>query len=800
MLSNNKHKLRFTLLAVIIILVSFFLRIYSPLSDIPADISISGSIYTDEGNQCHNSRSKVLYDDWFPDNWKITNYNPLVPYFKLLIFKIFGVGLVQVRSVSFFFSLISLIFFFLTLRSYFNSWFAIAGITLLGFNFLFIMYNRIGTFETPMIFWMILSLYFLEKYRVTGKYLFSALSGIAAFLSFVFKMTGAHIILVSILSLFLLLIITPASKKKERKKLIYSLLIIFSVVVTALLFWLIVFYFPNKEWIESAPGSYIGNQMFPKTINQLIGNILSYNWKEQFYRMWVVWVVAILYLPIFYRRVANKVADLTEIGFVFFLLSHTGALMIMNHRPTRYLIAAIPPMVFLTVLFLKHFAKERGVSTPLGLGKGVILFFLDTIWLFLSLYYCFLPLIERIGLKIIPNRLNLRLLFISIILVSMTQASIKLSHRYINPKGDRKYFRITIIIILISISFHTNISYYLTWKRDRTRYVNKISVELGKKIKNGYIAGLTAPVAVLGTNHRSLFLYPKFVHWHKDTLEKYGITHALLANFNFEITNFFNQWSQKMRNSKLLNAYNVKDQFLHLYSFTDPVITGIMRLDQKTIELQILNNGKELSVLLGKLEFSKNIGSSSEKYTKVLFPVSVIIKKGKNSIIIHDNYNGREKLIYIHDGKWGNSYRYEAEKFPKKRGRVIRDASASGKHVRFFNVKKDQIGYMACSIGGKFIPYTEGFMDVAFFLRFDNIKSKIRPLAVIDIFSNTKRESVSSFEIKKRDVKGREFCGYRVEYKLKGVNDIEFRVYAKKTSDVYYDYLILNYFQGKFVY
>ncbi|MCK5221480.1 MAG: hypothetical protein KAR14_07870, partial [Candidatus Aminicenantes bacterium] len=142
MFRNKNGNLRLIAAAVVIVLISLFFRIYSPQSDLPPDISISGSIYTDEGNQCHNSRSKVLYDEWFPDNWVITNYNPLVPYFKFFIFKTFGVGLVQVRSVSFFFALLSLIFFFLTLRSYFNSWHSIAGIALIGFNFLYIMYNR----------------------------------------------------------------------------------------------------------------------------------------------------------------------------------------------------------------------------------------------------------------------------------------------------------------------------------------------------------------------------------------------------------------------------------------------------------------------------------------------------------------------------------------------------------------------------------------------------------------------------------------------------------------------------------
>ena len=794
MSKNKKSGLRLITAAIIIIFIAFFFRVYSPQSDLPPDISISGSIYTDEGNQCHNSRSKVLHGEWFPDNWKITNYNPIVPYFKFLIFKIFGVGLVQVRSISFFFALLSLIFFFLTLRSYFDSWMSIAGISLLGFNFLFIMYNRIGTFETPMIFWMILVIYFLEKYRVTGRSLFPVLSGISAFAAFVFKMTGAHIIPVPASALLLFIVFVPTEKLLKRKKILFSMGIIIFAILISFAVWMVVFYLPNKEWIKSAPGSYIGNQMFPKNIDQVIGNILSYNWKEQFFKMWVVWAGAILYLPIFFRRLVNKIADITEIGVILFLFSHTGALMIMNHRPTRYLIAAIPPMVFLTVLFFRYILANNKKPPDGGLlKKGVILVF-DICWLTISLFYCFLPLLRRAGIHIMPVKLNLLLFIISIMVISV----LRLIH-YITGRSRISFFihrnaLISLILILISISLFTNMKYYYYWKRDRTEYVNKISEELGSKINNGYIAGLTAPVAVLGTDHRSLFLYPEFVHWEKGTMDKYGITHALLANFNFEISNFFSQWPDKMRNASLLNVYNVKDQFLHLYSFVDPIISGIKRVDNKTLELTIYNNGIKGNIKFGVIEFSRETPIKNS-----LLPVTSHVKQGVNIVWISDQFNGNEKLIYVKNNLWPNRFRYEAEKFPRKRGRVKRDITCSGKHLRYFNVINDRKGFMACSIGGKFIPYSEGFMNARFILKFDRIRSRIKPLAVIDIFNNTLKASVSSLSIKNKDQKDGKFHEYSVQYKIKKVSDIEFRVLAEKTADIYYDYLELDYFQGKFI-
>ncbi len=660
---NKKNEVRLISAAVLIILIAFFLRIYSPQSDLPPDISISGSVYTDEGNQCHNSRSRVLYGDWFPDNWKITNYNPLVPYFKLLIFKVFGVGLVQVRSVSFFFAFLSLLFFFLTLRSYFNSWLSVAGISLLGFNFLFIMYNRIGTFETPMIFWMILVIYFLEKFRVTGKWIFPVLSGLSAFLAFVFKMTGAHIIPVPATALLLFLIFIPEEKLQERRKIAVSAGIIIVSILISFTVWMLVFYLPNKEWIKSAPGSYIGNQMFPKSIEQLIGNILSYNWKEQFYKMWVVWAGAILYLPLFFRRLLQKRSDLTEIGAVLFLISHTGALMIMNHRPTRYLIAAIPPMVFLTILLFRYMMDKDKNTAVSGPVKNSFIFLFDVFWLTFALYYCFLPLIDRVGIHIEHVKLNAGLLLISIILIGLLKVLFFIKEKFPGIISVPRKFTVISVVILILISFYTDMKYFYLWQRDRTEYVYKISQELGNKISKGYIAGLTAPVAVLETDHKSLFLYPDFVHWEKGTLDKFGITHALLANFNFEISNFFRQWPSKMRNASLLNVYNVKDQFLHLYSMVDPFIAGTKRLDEKTVELIVENKEGKRDISFGIIEFDEGNPVSNS-----MLPGSSIVEDGVNLIRIRDKYNGKEKLIYIKKDNWPSLFRYGGGKIPEKKG------------------------------------------------------------------------------------------------------------------------------------
>ncbi|MEN8154103.1 MAG: glycosyltransferase family 39 protein [Acidobacteriota bacterium] len=805
MIFSKKGK--YIIAGFLIILLSFLLRVYSPTSELPPDISISGSIYTDEGNQCHNSRNRILFGEWFPDDWKITNYNPVVPYFKFFIFKLFGVGLVQVRMVSFIFSLLSLIFFFLILRSYFSPQLSLAGITLLGFNFLYIMFNRIGTFETPMIFWMIFSVYLIEKFRKRGGNVYLALSGISAFMAFVFKMTGAHFIPVPAAALLLFLIFYNRRAVIEKRELVNGTIAIILGILIVFFLWLFIFYIPNREWIKSAPGSYIGNQMFPKSLNQVVGNILAYNWKEQFYKMWVVWTVSILYLPFFFRRLIGKISNITEIAFILFLFSHTAALMIMNHRPTRYLIAAIPPMVFLSIHFASAFQKffrSKSETPKFNIAQRSVIFILDVLWLGLSSYYCFLPLLKRFfGFNGLPG--------FSPVLFAYSAAAIFILYliRYIfvSIPFNRSVLKHTVSVILVFflvLSLYTNLKYYIKWDRDKTSYIEDISLEMGEKIKNGYIAGLTAPVAVLENRHKSLFLYPKFVHWEKDTLKKYSITHTLLANFNFEISNFFSRWPDKMSRSRLLNVYNVKDQFLHLYSLVNPGIENIKVTDDKKLFLRIKNPGLSGEIRIGKILIRDGKDPEKNKIMeKIDIPEKKTISSGLNDLF-YVYEKGEDLLIfpplyYIKDDIWKNTFRYEGEKFPRKTGKDLRYPGSSGKYVRYFNPGAHGKGFISCSNSGKFIPYNEGLMKVDFILKFKKSRSRILPLAVIDIFNNSDNQVSTSRKIKKRDITGTEFSRYSLFIAIKEKSDIEFRVFATGLSEIFLDYIEITYFQGKFI-
>jgi hypothetical protein len=871
--------------AVLILLFSIGLRIDAPRADLPSHITFSGSILTDEGNQCHNSRSKALFDQWYPDDWRITNYNPILPWIKYSFFKIFGVGLLQMRLVNYLFAALSLLFFFLTLRSYFrhNFKFALLGTLLLGINFLYVMYNKIGTFETSIIFWVILTLYFLEKYRDKKKSVFLILAGASTFMAFIFKSIMAYILplpfvayilvhlfnkpveekgggtptpfTVSLMQFFRNVIskvcffcklskgISKESLAAGGKKSVFitaphdaapspgderkptqtvcaayrspmpwgfiTVNILFILLGILILFipWYLFHYLPNREWIISAPGQYMGKLMFPRSLEIAIRNFLTFPWKAQFYKIPIVWLGAILYIPLFFRRLLARKTQLTEIGFTLFFFAHTAVFLFMSYRPTRYFIPVIPAMVFMTVVLF-----ERWTSAYSSPGKPVsyrhiekaMIFILDFLWLALAAYFCLLPLFNRYLFSIPHPRLSIYYFIVSAILVAVVYVIRNLYQKYFWNKLNFKYLVIPLIVIMILFSLVIDMSYYWQWNKNKTYTIHDISRELGEKLEHAYIGGMTSTVAVMENRHKALWLYPKFVNWGLHTFEKYPLTHALLGtDVSKEIIHFFNQWPERMNRAKLLKVYPLKNYFLHLYSFVDPYISHCTTEDGQNYRLKVVNPSTQMiETRVGEVySFKEKPGENSqEPGFRVINGQQVFtLKHGINDIVIPAKEppgSNMASLIFFLDYPnpfANNPIRYEGENFPGKTGFNYRDPNASNGYTRYFDHTIQAPGFLSY---GPAVPYARGFLIADFKLKFHNLKTSLRPLCRIDIYSYQDNGPVAEQVIKPADIKNTKTYTYRLYTIIPETKKIEFRIQTEKWADVEFDYIDITYYQG----
>jgi hypothetical protein len=811
-------------LAVVILLFSLGLRINAPAADLPSHITFSGSILTDEGNQCHNSRSKTLYGEWFPDDWRITNYNPILPWIKYAFFQLFGVGLVQLRSVSYLFAALSLLFFFLVLKSYMHDHFkfALLGTLLLGTNFLYVMYNKIGTFETSIIFWIILTIYFLEKHRTRQKRIFLLLAGAAAFMTFIFKSIMAYILPVPFAAFILvyLFVPTPDGKKIPLKQGIKDILLITAGVLILFIPWYFIHYLPNREWMVSGPGNFMGHLIFPHSLSDIVRNFIYFPWKNQFFKIPVVWLGAVLYIPVFLRRLLRKQANLTEIGFVMVFFAHTFTFFIMTYRPTRYFIPVIPAMAFMTLLLFAHWYRksrqEREPDTPDRPITKYFLFIADTLWLSLAAYFCLIPLFSRYFLTVRLPHLSIYYPIVSAALVAgaylvknlYKKSTAAAPLRIIKPA----YLLIPLIALMTVIALYVDMSYYLNWYTNRTYNVLNMSRELGEKLDNAYIAGMTASVGVMENRHKVLWLYPNFVNWNKDNFERYPLTHGLLGtDVSHEVFNFFNYWPERMTHARLLKIYHIKNYFLHLYSFENPYITDSREEENGQYRLTVINpTTRPLSgVHVGNvfiIEKEKKEGQEKTArqidWRAVNGQSAFTLNPGENLLKLpQEEIPGPEVssilffLDYPHSFS-GEKLRYEGEIFYRRTGTEKKVPGASNGYVRYFDRRIHGANFLCYRAD---IPYARGVITAKFKLEFSDLKTKLRPLCYLDIYSHETNAPIAQKVIRPRNIKKNKTGEYSLSIAIPVTSTLEFRIKSTGQASISFDYVDLTYYQGFFL-
>lgn len=797
--------------AVFILLFSVGLRIQAPTADLPSHVTFSGSILTDEGNQCHNSRSKALYDEWYPDDWRITNYNPVLPWIKLAVFKVFGVGMLQMRLVSHLFAALALLFFYLTFKSYLrhNFKFALLGALFLGVNFLFVMYNKIGTFETSITFWVILTLYFIEKYRMHERPVYLLLTGASAFMAFIFKSIMAYLLPLPFAAYLVFHLFAPKEKKLPLKRAAYHLVLIAGGMMMLFIPWLLFHYLPNREWIVSAPGQFMGNLMFPRSLDSALDNFVTFPWKDQFYKIPVIWLGAVLYIPLFFRRLAAGKATLTETGATLFFFSHTFIFFFMSYRPTRYFVPVIPAMVFMAVLLMVRWRRRSRTPGPVylryrPLERG-LLFAADTLWLALAAYFCLIPLFSRFILSIPRPPLSVYYFTVSALLVGLAHLTGFLAARF-SWKPLQLGLRpplTPLIIFLIIASLTSDAYYYIQWHIEKTHSIRDMSRELGKELDDAYIGGMTSTVAVLENRHKALWLYPNFVNWDAETFEKYPMTHALLGtDVSDEVIHFFTQWPERMNRAALLKVYPIKDYFLHLYSFRTPYIKHCTEETAGNYRVTIINPTTQTK------EFVK-IGLVESPSTPVTwFERSVDLKPGENVVLITGESQTHPESSVIPGSRLivlqyprpfdARPLRYEGENFASKIGVNRNDNAASNGVIRTVDPGIHGTGFFSY---GPAVPYGRGILTADFKISFKNMKTKLKTLCRIDIYAKEAEGPVAQWDIKPSDVKKSKDGTFRLVTEIPGVRTLEFRAQTpeRHQAEISFDYVDVTYYQGCFI-
>jgi len=125
--------------------------------------------YKDEGAKAHESRNRALFGSWQPhplDNYRFWSVqSPVWSYSLVLWFKAFGVSYASLRALSIVCALITLLAGAVAL---YRAGYRFGGLVfpvILGLNFYYVVFTRLGLMEPMVVLWMTLSAAFLAFAR-----------------------------------------------------------------------------------------------------------------------------------------------------------------------------------------------------------------------------------------------------------------------------------------------------------------------------------------------------------------------------------------------------------------------------------------------------------------------------------------------------------------------------------------------------------------------------------------------------------------------------------------------------------
>ena len=541
--------------AILVICLFVFLiglKLGNLSADPPSQLSWSGGLFGDEGAHAHNARNKILFGKWITDDWNPVFYNPFLTAGEYCSFRFLGVGLRQVRLVTVIISFLGLVLLYRALRRI-DGGVALGAVLLLGTNYIYLMYTRLGLTDSFMSAALLISFFFWQKGIEKEKILFPA--GLACFATYVCKGTAVYFIAATIIALFFALMQKHAGKSWRR--IVPALAYFFSGFVLAALIWLFLFYLPNREYFAAYGETWLGKAI-PGNWGRLWQNLSR---PKMFYlaKTPLVLLTPLFYLPFFFYALFKDWRKIHPAEFFAWLWWGGGVLFLagLNYNPIRYFISVIPAFCLVTAFVLKRIMDGK-IFSPGGKAK-VFFWGLVSIW-FLA--------IMKLSIRFFTIRQMGSFIFFLVISVFFVFMIYYLFQELITIIGKRTGTKLPPVKLFVLALFLTSILIngyrYFDWFSQPRYTVINTSRELGRILDKAYLSGLWSPLFCLENSHRALYLGEGN---EKETFSRYPITHLILwdGNNREELRMLEANYPEVMKDAAEMQVYTVKDLPVRLF-------------------------------------------------------------------------------------------------------------------------------------------------------------------------------------------------------------------------------------------
>ncbi len=545
------------LILILLFSVVFSLRFIHLSADPPKTLDpASIGHLSDPGGYVFNAHNKIVFGTWKIDEWNLMYITPLTNILTYLVFLMFGVGIAQMNLLPVVFSCLILLFVYLILKKITSSNFALIGVLLLGINYPFLMFSRIAVRVMPMLFFVLLAIYFLIIAKQKKTMFF--LAGLTCFLAFTVKGISL-LILPSIVFGIFLHTYFQASKNLRFTFRLFLYFALGMAVVFAI--WLFLFYFPHRE-------------MFQDVARDNFKWLTPHGFQQAFKNFWIrplsylmsipiQTVLSCIFLPFLFYAAVKFPKKLNPVYWIlgFWLTTNFLYQSVIYYRPWRHAISLVLPVSLASLAAIYEFSRVRFLHRPEKMPFPV--------YVFLFFWMAF-PLSALVILmsrpKDLPSMLrsSLLILGVSFILTVLVAVLLKLWPKDFKiplPQG----LKAAVIVLLVGISAFLNFRPYLGWVRSARYDIKHISQDLGKAYPKMSIAGLIAPLITLENRHRGHAYHTGYINKGLDFIQKYKITHLLLLNYFDEKNVYRRDFPEAMKKANLIARYSLWKGYFELY-------------------------------------------------------------------------------------------------------------------------------------------------------------------------------------------------------------------------------------------
>jgi len=382
--------MRYRIFLFALFAVFLSIRLVHIEADPPAGLSFSAGIWVDEMHNIHQVRNKILFGSWDLDRWPSNAYSPIWALFQFIILSAIGVGYWQMKMLPIALGMATLVLTYQSMGEYFGKRCGIMAVALLGFDYTFIMYNRLGLFENLVIFFMAVTLFCWQRAVRTETLRYFFLSGF--FAGFVFMAKSLYFPLVIAFVLTFLVYIVKKGAKASFPAARMGMIGAFCAAAV----WFFGCYLPFHESLSLVGGSWVSRNMKPLTLIEILSTNPFFPFVTTFRFLPVTEALSLLFMGMLGYRWFRKDLKADPVDTFLFFWLFCGILFLghLSYAPTRYYLPVLPAAVLMASRVLTRMGKERnGQNRPLPdtalactVGLGVTLLF----------FYIVFPYMERV--------------------------------------------------------------------------------------------------------------------------------------------------------------------------------------------------------------------------------------------------------------------------------------------------------------------------------------------------------------------------------------------------------------------